>query len=657
MRRCTTRHRTGHPIRRLALAGLWLLASACGGSDSGGGPPVAPPPPPEALTAVTVSPAMSTLVVDSSAALTPTATTRGSGVSVVYSYTSSATAVAAVNGSGVVTGVAPGTATITVAATGSGTGFTTSTRQATATVTVTAPPAALTALAIAPDSVTLQTGGSATLTPIATTGGAGVSVQYTYASSAPTIATVSAAGVVTAVSPGTSSITVTATGSGTGFATSERQATAVVMVTAPPPALTALSVSPDSVALLTGGSASLTPTATTAGAGASVQYAYASSASTVATVSASGTVTAVSPGIATITVTATGSGIGFATTERQATATVTVTAPPPAPPALTDFTASPVSLTLAPGGSSTITPNAVVATPSVHVQIDYRSGQPAVATVNATGVVTAVAPGNTIITVEATASGADVTTATRGAVVTVTVLAPTAQLGVGFGAEQFALVPSGSFDRGSTSGTADEQPVRTITITQPFLMQRTEVTQGQWRAVMQGTSRANPSFFAACGDRCPVEQVSWDDIQLFLQRINAQDPGKGYRLPTEAEWEYTARAGTTGDFGVAGAVCTFAAVEECGAAQTRPVAVGAANAWGLHDMHGNALEWVHDWYAATYYGQGPTQDPLGPASGTLRVMRGGAWCCDANSARVWKRGGNSPSVTSWWSGFRLVRDP
>ncbi len=646
-------------MRRAAFAGLWLLASACGGSDSGGGPPVAPPPPPppEALTAVSVSPATSTLVVGSSAPLTPTPTMRSSVVAVSYTYTSSATAVATVNGSGVVTAVAPGTATITVAATGSGTGFTTSTRQATTTVTVTAPLPALSALAVSPDSIALQTGGSATLTPTATTAGAGVSVQYTYASSAPTIATVNAAGMVTAVSPGTASIMVTATGSGPGFATSERQATATVTVTAPPPAVTALTVSPDSIALLTGGSASLTPTATTAGAGVSVQYAYASSASTVATVSEDGVVTAVSPGTASITVTATASGTGFTSTQRQATATVTVNAPPPAPPALTDFTASPVSLTLAPGGSSTITPNAVVATPSVHVQIDYRSDQPAVATVNASGVVTAVAPGNTIITVEATASGADVTTATRVAVVTVTVLAPTAQLGVGFGAEQFALVPSGSFDRGSTSGTADEQPVRTITITQPFLMQRTEVTQGQWRAVMQGTARANPSFFAACGDRCPVEQVSWDDIQLFLQRLNAQDPGKGYRLPTEAEWEYAARAGTSGDFGVAGPICSFAHVSECGSVRTRPVAAGAANAWGMHDVHGNALEWVSDFYAATFYSSGPTVDPTGPATGLVRVMRGGAWCCDASEARVWKRGGNSPSVTSWWSGFRLVRHP
>jgi formylglycine-generating enzyme required for sulfatase activity len=144
--------------------------------------------------------------------------------------------------------------------------------------------------------------------------------------------------------------------------------------------------------------------------------------------------------------------------------------------------------------------------------------------------------------------------------------------------------------------SADERPLHRVTIGRPFLLQRTEVTQQQWRAVMD----TNPSHFKNCGESCPVERVSWDDVQIFLQRLNKQDPGKGYRLPTEAEWEYAARAGSTGDYGVSGGLCSFAWVEGCGggaADGTRRVAMGGASEWGLYDMHGNVSEWVSDWWA------------------------------------------------------------
>lgn len=185
-----------------------------------------------------------------------------------------------------------------------------------------------------------------------------------------------------------------------------------------------------------------------------------------------------------------------------------------------------------------------------------------------------------------------------------------------FSSDQFATIPTGSFQMGQ-SGIAT--PVRTVTISRALQMQRTEVTQGQWRAVM-GT---NPSFFSSCGDTCPVENVSWLDVQSFLTQLNQREPGRGYRLPTEAEWEYAARAGTSGDYGTSGSICTFAWVSDCGVNTPSPVARKAANPWGLYDMHGNVWEWVSDWFG-TYSSTNQT-DPTGPTSGTTRVARGGSF--------------------------------
>ena len=225
------------------------------------------------------------------------------------------------------------------------------------------------------------------------------------------------------------------------------------------------------------------------------------------------------------------------------------------------------------------------------------------------------------------------------------------ELGIDFGPEQFALIPAGTFQMGSRNGDSDEQPVHTVNITKAFYLQKTEVTQGQWRAVM-GTS---PSHFSACGDTCPVEEVSWDDIQRFLTALNAMDPGKGYRLPTEAEWEYAARAGTTGDYSGTGVLDEMGWHSGNSGSQTHPVAQKAANAWGLFDMHGNVWEWVNDWYSATYYSVSPTNDPTGPAIASYRVLRGGSWAFSANNARSAARGGGNPNYRGSSLGFRLAR--
>jgi formylglycine-generating enzyme required for sulfatase activity len=210
-----------------------------------------------------------------------------------------------------------------------------------------------------------------------------------------------------------------------------------------------------------------------------------------------------------------------------------------------------------------------------------------------------------------------------------------APLGEGFGAEQFARIPAGTYQMGSATGEADERPARTVTISRPFLLQRTEVTQGQWTAVMG----SNPSDFTACGPTCPVERVSWDDVQRFLARLNAQEPG------------------TTGDYGGTGVLDQMGWYDQNSGGQTHAVGGKAPNAWGLYDLHGNVEEWVQDWYAEDYYGRGVTTDPPGPATGAFRVLRGGSWNDSAVYARSAFRNVNSPDYRLDSIGFRLARTP
>ena len=252
--------------------------------------------------------------------------------------------------------------------------------------------------------------------------------------------------------------------------------------------------------------------------------------------------------------------------------------------------------------------------------------------------------GTSYFTVRVTSGGQ---TATKGLSITVT-----PGLGIGFGDEQFALIPAGTFQMGSTNGGSDEQPVHTVNITQPFYMQKTEVTQAQWQQVMG----SNPSYRDSCGDTCPVETVSWNDIQTFMANLNAQDTGKNYyRLPTEAEWEYAARAMTTGDYGGTGVLDDMGWYSDNSGSTPHPVAAKQANTWALFDMHGNVWEWVQDWYSESYYSVSPTNDPPGPVTASDRVLRGGWWVGSAFVARSASRRGSSPTYRSSTFGFRLAR--
>ena len=160
----------------------------------------------------------------------------------------------------------------------------------------------------------------------------------------------------------------------------------------------------------------------------------------------------------------------------------------------------------------------------------------------------------------------------------------------------------------------------------------------------------NPSEFSGCG-RCPVETVSWDDAQAFIRQLNARGGGAAYRLPTEAEWENAARAGTVGDrYGTPDAIAWYRANSGF---RTHPVAQKMPNAWGLHDMLGNVWEWVEDWYGE--YPGGAVTDPEGPSTGSYRVIRGGGWQAYAVYCRAANRSGNWPGSRSIRIGLRLLR--
>lgn len=213
---------------------------------------------------------------------------------------------------------------------------------------------------------------------------------------------------------------------------------------------------------------------------------------------------------------------------------------------------------------------------------------------------------------------------------------------------EFMYIPAGDFQMGSTNGSGDEKPVHKVTISQGFFMGRTEVTQEQYEKVMGN----NPSNFKGC-PKCPVEQVSWDDAQSFVAKLNAQNDGFKYRLPTEAEWEYAARSGTTGDY--AGNLDAMAWYGANSGNKTHEVGTKQANAWGLFDMHGNVWEWCQDWYGDSYYANSPSVNPTGATSGSYRVYRGGGWSGDAVDLRSAARDYGSPSLRGSLLGFRVVR--
>ena len=218
---------------------------------------------------------------------------------------------------------------------------------------------------------------------------------------------------------------------------------------------------------------------------------------------------------------------------------------------------------------------------------------------------------------------------------------------------EFVLIPDGAFLMGSTDGASDERPVHQVTLSQPFYLGKYPVTQAQWELVM----RENPSHFTGDPNR-PVECVSWLDVQTFLQGMQARESGVTYRVPTEAEWEYAVRAGTTTHYSFgddAAQLGEHAWYDENSGNTTHPVGKKKPNPWGLYDMHGNVREWVQDWYAKDYYQNSPTSDPEGPTTGEHRVLRGGSWIVGGQLLRSAARLRLDPGNRFVSFGFRLAR--
>jgi formylglycine-generating enzyme required for sulfatase activity len=240
---------------------------------------------------------------------------------------------------------------------------------------------------------------------------------------------------------------------------------------------------------------------------------------------------------------------------------------------------------------------------------------------------------------------------------------------------EMVLIPAGEFKMGSgesAEATAaffkknygmdfleadsfkDEHPQHRVRITKPFYLGKYEVTQEQWEAVMGN----NLSRFK--GPKNPVEMVSWDDCQDFLVKLNAKSGGQGgkFVLPTEAQWEYACRAGNAGKF------CFGDDEKQLGEyawyytnSDDKSHAVGGKkpNAFGLCDMHGNVWEWCQDWYGKEYYAKSPVDNPTGPDSGDVRVLRGGSWYDWPFFSRSAKRIRDRPDYRDYYAGFRVAR--
>lgn len=233
---------------------------------------------------------------------------------------------------------------------------------------------------------------------------------------------------------------------------------------------------------------------------------------------------------------------------------------------------------------------------------------------------------------------------------------------------EFAYIPAGSFLMGSTEDDinrivaavkadqvtrawyTNEMPQHRVTISKAFYLGRYEVTQKQWEEIMgttvqQQRDKVYPNFnLWSVGPNQPMFIVRWDEAQEFIRKLNERNDGFVYRLPTEAEWEYVCRAGTTGDY--AG---NLNALGWCPDDVWHDIGTKAPNAWGLYDMHGNVSEWCEDWFG--HYASSDQTDPTGPTTGQFRVQRGGSWGLRAVGCRSASRGAGDSTSTS---GFRVV---
>ena len=229
--------------------------------------------------------------------------------------------------------------------------------------------------------------------------------------------------------------------------------------------------------------------------------------------------------------------------------------------------------------------------------------------------------------------------------------------------------PPGTFSMGSPTtepGRDANETLHQVTLTKGFYLGKYEVTQAQYEAVMNGNAQgkdSSPSKFS--GINRPVEKVSWNDVQIFLERLNERErtadrlpAGWTYALPTEAQWEYACRAGTTTAYSWGATIdASKANYQASGINETRDVGQYASNPWGFFDMHGNVWEWTADLYAPNLPISNPSIDPTGGVSGYNRVSRGAAWSKSGGYLRSARRGGFTPYLRQENLGFRLALKP
>ena len=217
---------------------------------------------------------------------------------------------------------------------------------------------------------------------------------------------------------------------------------------------------------------------------------------------------------------------------------------------------------------------------------------------------------------------------------------------------EMVRVEGGTFTMGATAeqgsdAYSDEKPTHQVTLSS-YSIGKTEVTQALWQAVMG----SNPSYFK--GSNLPVEEVSWEDCQTFIRKLNALT-GKTFRLPTEAEWEYAARGGNKSrgyKYSGSNTLSNVAWYDDNSADKTHPVATKASNELGIYDMTGNVWEWCSDWYGS--YSSSSQYNPTGSNTGSFRVYRGGGWGDNAGFCRVSNRNGSTPPLATTPLGLRLA---
>ncbi len=219
---------------------------------------------------------------------------------------------------------------------------------------------------------------------------------------------------------------------------------------------------------------------------------------------------------------------------------------------------------------------------------------------------------------------------------------------------EFVLVKGGCYQMGD--GSDKDNPAHKVCV-KDFYIAKHVVTQGQWKAIT-GTY---PPYLSNCGDNCPAQQLSWDDVLVFIGKLN-QRSGKKYRLPTEAEWEYAAKGGSqnekwagTSNESELGNYAWHIGNSE---GRVHPIAQKKANHLNLYDMSGNVWQWVYDWYDPDYYRNSPKDNPSGPSSGTSHVLRGGAWNKNSMFTTNSVRNRIVPGACSLdYYGFRLAVTP